>query len=52
MGRFRKEPEDPGGFIAPGGAVRVKELSGSPGPCGTGEVFSTFEFYGSEYFLQ
>lgn len=52
MGRFREEPEDPRGFMVPGGAVRMEKLSGPQEPCGTGGVFSTFEFYGSEYFLQ
>lgn len=36
MGRFREEPEDPGGFIAPGGAGRVRSSPGPQDPVGLG----------------
>lgn len=53
MGGLGKEPEDPGGFIVPGGAMRVKEaLWGPQEPCETGKFSRLFELYGSEYFLQ
>lgn len=54
MGRgvWGSEPEDPAGFIVPGGAMRVKRLSGLWEPRGTGEVLPIPELYGFEYFPQ
>lgn len=48
---WENEPEDPGGFILSGGAMRVQRFSGPLEPHGIWEVFPIPKLYSSKYFL-